>query len=457
MKLFSSNTYQARRNKLKSLVGNGQILLFGNIESPMNYKDNTYRFRQDSSFLYFFGLNIPGLIALIDIDKNEEYIFGDEYTLDDIIWMGPQEKLKDLALKVGINHVNPFRKVTEYLNLKDLNYLPLYRHNNKIYLSQLLSVNTKSLVASEKLIKAVVACRSYKTPEEIVQMTDAVNITKYMHLAAMQNIKPDMMEFETMAEILKAMHIQNAELAYPVIFSVNGQTLHNHNHGNKMLAGQLALNDSGAENCMAYAGDITRTMPVSGKFTTQQKEIYDTVLKMEVDSISMLKPGLSYKDVHVQSNRILIESLKNIGILSGDVDVMLAEGVGGLFMPHGLGHMIGLDVHDMEDLGEKYVGYNEGQERSIQMGLKSLRLAKELEAGYVLTVEPGCYFIPELIDKYKSEGMFKEWVNYEKLEAYKSFGGVRIEDNILITEMGSEILGDAIPKTTEEVEGEMGR
>lgn len=260
------------------------------------------------------------------------------------------------------------------------------------------------------------------------------------------------MEYEIVAEILRTVKMQNAELSYPIILSVNGQTLHNHFHGNQMHAGQLMLNDSGAETEMYYAGDITRTYPVSGKFTTQQKDIYEIVLKMEVDSIEAMKPGVSYRDIHLHANRILIEGLKGLGLLQGDVDTMVSEGVGGMFMPHGLGHAIGLDVHDMEDLGEQYVGYKEGLERSTQLGLKSLRFAKELETGNVLTVEPGCYFIPELISKYKEEGKFKEFVNYSRLESYLQFGGVRIEDNVLVTENGHQILGNPIPKTVAEIE-----
>jgi len=302
------------------------------------------------------------------------------------------------------------------------------------------------------LIQAVIAQRSIKTAEEILQMTEAVNITRQMHITAMKSTSVGKMEYEVVGKILETMHAHNAELSYPVIFSVNGQTLHNHYHGNKMQAGQLAINDSGCETEMGYAGDITRTIPVSGKFTQKQKDIYETVLEMEISSIENLKPNLKYRDVHLHANKILLTNLKSLGLVTGNVEDMLTQGVGGLFMPHGLGHMIGLDVHDMEALGENHVGYRDGLERSTQLGLKSLRLAKELEAGHVLTVEPGCYFIPELITKYKAEGKFKEFVNYSKLEDYLDFGGVRIEDNVLITESGYEILGEAIPKTIDEVE-----
>lgn len=451
MKLFSTQTYINRRAKLKELVKSGQILLLGNNESPMNYTDNTYRFKQDSSFLYFFGINLPGLSAIIDLEKNTETIFGKEYAIEDIIWIGNQESLASLAIKVGVNTVEKPLKLASNIT-KNVKFLPPYRFDNKQLLSELLNINISELKPDTDLTKAVISVRSYKSDEEIFEMNDAINITGAMHLAAIKATKPGKMEYEVVAKIMERLHSANAELSYPVIFSINGQTLHNHYHGNKMLAGQIAINDSGAENSKGYAGDITRTIPVSGVFNNQQKEIYETVLKMEMDSISLLKSGILYLDVHINANKILLENLKNIGLVKGNIEDMLSEGVGGLFMPHGLGHMIGMDVHDMEDLGENLVGYSEGMVRSSQLGLKSLRLAKSLEAGFVLTVEPGCYFIPELIDKYKSEGKFKDFVNYDHLEKYKNFGGIRIEDDVLITENGSRVLGNPIPKTIQEIE-----
>lgn len=449
MRLFSSEIYKNRRRQLKKQVTGGQILIFGNNEAPMNYKANTYRFRQDSNFLYYFGINMPGLVGLIDPARDEDIIFGHELTLDDIIWEGPVEPLSSLAEKVGVSVTLPLEKLPEAIHKSDVRYLPPYRGEREIYIKETLGIKIPYSVA---LTRAVVAQRSIKSPEELAEMTHAVNITRDMHRAAMQATRPGLKEYEVVAEILKTVKSHNAELSYPIIFSVNGQTLHNHYHGNEMKAGQLLLNDSGAENDMGYAGDITRTFPVSGRFTTRQKEIYEIVLKMETESIAALRPGVAYRQVHLDANRILLEGLSALGLVSGDIDTMVQEGVGGLFMPHGLGHAIGLDVHDMEDLGEQYVGYREGLERSTQLGLKSLRLAKELETGNVLTVEPGCYFIPELIRKYRSEGIFTSYVNYARLEDYLDFGGVRIEDNVAITGNGFEILGDPIPKTVADVE-----
>ncbi|RYU96508.1 aminopeptidase P family protein [Emticicia agri] len=453
--MFSTQTYIERRNALKRHVGSGLILIMGNEEAPMNYHDNTYRYRQDSNFLYYFGISLANLAAVIDVDSGEEIIFGDEFSMDDIIWVGPQPTLADQARKVGVYRTEAYAKLADKLaKAKKVHFTPPYRYENKFKLSEWLSIPVNQLKekASVDLIHAIIAQRAYKSAEEIVQMEEAVNICREMHIAAMRETKAGRKEYEIAAIIHgKALEF-GGELAYPIIFSVNGQTLHNHYHGNTMTEGRLALNDSGAENSMFYAGDITRTIPVSKKFTEKQKDIYNIVLKMQLASIEALKPGIQYKEVHLLANRVLLEGLSDLGFVKGNVDEMLNEGVQGLFMPHGLGHAIGLDVHDMEDLGENYVGYRDGLERSTQLGLKSLRMAKELEEGYVITVEPGLYFIPELIDKWKSEKKFTDFINYEKLETYRDFGGVRIEDNCLITADGQKTLGKPIPKTIEEVE-----
>lgn len=453
--MFSVQTYTERRNALKKVVGSGLILIMGNEEAPMNYHDNTYRYRQDSNFLYFFGISLAGLSAIIDVDSGEEIIFGNEFSIDDIIWVGPQPTLAEQARMVGVYRTETPEKLPERLKkAQKVHFTPPYRYDNMIRMSEWLGISTAELKeqASVELIKGIVALRSIKTDEEIVQMEEAVNITREMHMTAMQLTAAGKKEYEIAAAIHAKAREGGGDLAYPIIFSQNGQTLHNHYHGNTMTDGRLVINDSGAENTMFYAGDITRTIPVSKRFTEKQKEIYNLVLKMEMESIAALRPDVQYREIHLLANKIMLVGMKDLGFLTGDVEEMLNEGVQGLFMPHGLGHQIGLDVHDMEDLGEKYVGYREGLERSTQLGLKSLRLAKELEAGNVLTVEPGIYFIPELIDKWKSENKFTNFINYSKLDSYRDFGGVRIEDNCLVTGTGSKTLGNPIPKTVEEVE-----
>ncbi len=460
--MFSSQTYINRRKLLKSSVKGGIALFLANEEVGMNYRDNTYHFRQDSNFLYFFGIDQPNLMAVIDFDSGEEYIFGNEVSIDDVIWTGPLPSLQYLAEKVGIQAVKAPEKLWTLLSMaiektQKIHFLPPYRAVNAQKIARLLTLPLSDVAknASEELIKAIVSIRSIKTTEEILEMEDAVNISRLMHLAAMKQTKAKRYEYEVVGQIHAAALANNGQLAYPIIYSVNGQTLHNHSHQNLMQNGQLALCDFGAENKMHYAGDITRTLPVSGKFSQKQAEIYNLVLKMYENSISILKSGIQYKTVHIEAAKILLEGLKAIGFLKGDLSSMLENGVQGLFMPHGLGHQIGLDVHDMEDLGEKYVGYRPGLERSTQLGLRSLRLAKELETGFVLTVEPGIYFIPELIEKWQNEGNNKDFINFEVINKYKDFGGIRIEDNVLVEENGSRILGKPIPKTIQEVEDEM--
>jgi Xaa-Pro aminopeptidase len=459
MKLFPAQTYINRRNKLKSSLKSGLVLLMGNNESPLNCTDNHYRYRQDSSFLYFFGLNQPGLNAIIDIDSGEEILFGNEFSLEDIIWVGQQETLGSKAAKIGIEDLRPSDKISDLLKNvgRQIHFLPAYRHDNVLQLMEWLSLPANEVKegSSKELIKAIINLRSYKSDEEVAEMTYAVNITKEMHVNAMKSIAAGKKEFEIVSEIYRTAKAHNCYLAYPAIFSINGQTLHNHYHGNSMTDGRLVLNDSGAENEMCYAGDITRTIPVNGKFTAKQKEIYNIVLEMEESSIDALKSGVFYRDIHINSNKLMLKRLKELDLISGDTDDLAEQGLGGLFMPHGLGHMIGLDVHDMEDLGEDLVGYTEELKRSTQLGVKSLRLAKKLEEGFVLTVEPGIYFIPELIQKWKEEKKFINTINYTKLESYYDFGGIRIEDNILISENGHRVLGDRIPKTVEEVESVM--
>ena len=457
MRLFDTSIYTARRAALRTAVGSGTILLMGNEEAPMNYKHNIYRFRQDSSFLYFFGLNMPGLYATIDCDTGREVLYGHEYTMDDIIWVGPQaHTLSDYAAMVGVDVVKSPTD-THWATSETIHYLPPYRHLNTMKIASWTgqSIAAVEQGSSAQLVDAVIEQRSVKSAEEIAEMTKAVNVSRAMHIAAMQAVRHGKMEYDIVGEIYRTAKSQNCYLAYPAIFSKDGQTLHNHHHHNRLQKGDLVLNDSGAENDMCYAGDITRTVPVGGTFSNKQKEIYNIVLDMEVSSIEALQPGLPYRDVHISSNEIMLTGLKELGLLKGDVEAMIADGVGGLFMPHGLGHMIGLDVHDMEDLGEDKVGYGTAYQRSTQLGLKSLRLARELQEDFVITVEPGIYFIPQLIEKWRSEGLHSNYINYDRLKDYYDFGGIRIEDDVLITKTGSRILGAPIPKTVQEVEDVM--
>lgn len=457
--MFAKEIYEGRRRRLMDLVEDGLIVLMGNQEVGMNYTANSYPFRQDSSFLYYLGIQRPGLAATLDIGTGNVCLYGDDYTIEDFVWIGPHAGLGDEAAGVGVTQVKPAKDLETVVQKaksagQQVHYLPPYRHDNMIRLSDMLAIPVAGLkaAASEPLIRAVVAQRSIKGLEEIAEMQKAVTITGAMHLSVMQAAKAGKKESD-LAGIATALATgMGAGLAYPIILTINGQTLHNHDHSNDLKDGQLVLGDFGAETTMRYAGDITRTFPVEHKFSIRQKILYQIVLDAQLAAIEACKPGVPYKEVHLLAARKMTEGLADIGIITGDPAEVVAEGAHALFFPHGLGHMIGLDVHDMEDLGEDFVGYDEQVQRSKQFGTAYLRLGRALEPGFVLTVEPGLYFIPELIDQWKAAGKFKDFINYDKVEKFRDFSGIRIEDNVLITTNGSEVLGPRIPKTVEEVE-----
>ncbi len=458
--MFEKNIYIQRRERLISKISSGIVIILGNNDVGMNYAHNPYHFRQDSDFLYFFGIDRPGLVGIIDIDTGISTLFGNDYSLDDLVWIGKQPTISDLAAKTGIVKPKSLQKIEDIVNSaqrsrRKIHFLPQYRHDNLIALHEWLTLPISDIKngASVELIKAIVSLRSIKGAEEIAEMENAVNITRQMHIAVMKAAKPGMYESE-LAGIAQSIAIAHqGQLSYPVIMSKDGQTLHNHYQGNKLQEGDLVLGDYGAENTMHYAGDITRTFPIAKKFSSQQADIYDIVLRAEMAVIENLKPGVPYRNLHLLAAGIILDGLKGMGLIKGNIEDALQAGAYGLFFPHGLGHMIGLDVHDMEGLGENYVGYRDGLERSSQFGFKYLRLAKELESGFVLTVEPGIYFIPELIENWKSYKKHREFINYQTLNLFKTFGGIRIEDNCLITDNGYRVLGQHIPKTVGEIEG----
>jgi len=457
--MFKSDVYSARRKKLHGLMKSGIALFIGNNESAMNYPANPYHFRQDSDFLYFFGLDMQGFAAVMDFDSGEDIIFGNDAEMDDIIWMGPQPLVKDLALKCGVTRSNPLSSLEEKVKGavsqgRKVHFLPPYRGETKMTLGSLLKENPCQMktLASTDLIKAVVSLRSIKESCEIDEIEKAVNITFEMQVTAMKMCKPGAREQEIFGAIEGIAWAKGAGPSFPTILSVNGQTLHNHNHGNIIREGRLMVTDCGAESDLHYAGDITRTTPVGGKFNDRQRDIYEIVLKANTEAIKVAGPGKSNKDLHLLACGIIASSLRELGLMKGNVDEAVAAGAHALFMPHGLGHMLGLDVHDMESFGENFIGYNDNVKRSDQFGLAFLRFALPFIPGHVFTVEPGCYFIPELIDQWRSEGKFREFINYDKVESFKDFGGVRIEDDVLITPKGNKILGKPIPKTISEIE-----
>ena len=461
--MFAKDIYVGRRARLMEKVGKGVILLLGTREASCNYPSNTYKFRQDSSFLYFFGLNEPDMAALLDVESGEQILFGNDVDIDDIIWMGPQESVKEKAATIGIEKSEPMAALNGYVEKvvkagRKVHFLPPYRNYNKILLNSLLDIPIVNLKAeaSVELIKAVVDLRIIKDKYELEEIEKACNIGYAMHLTAMKMAKLGMVEQQLYGIMEGIAYSQGAMTSFPTILSQNGETLHNHKHHQILTDGRMVVIDSGAETNMNYCSDFTRTFPSSGKFTQQQKEIYQIVSAANNLAIDLARPGVTYKEVHLAACRLIAQGLNNLGLMKGDVDEAVASGAHALFMPHGLGHNMGLDVHDMEDLGENYVGYDDTIQRSTQFGLASLRMGRMLQPGHVLTVEPGIYFIPALIDKWKAEGINKDFVNFEALDAYRTFGGIRLEDDIVITGNGCRLLGaKRLPITVEDVEREM--
>ncbi|MFN8393618.1 MAG: aminopeptidase P family protein [Bacteroidia bacterium] len=452
--MFPASTYISRREQLCKAIGGGQVLLLGNNELGMNYSANTYHFRQDSTFLYYIGLDRPGLAAIIDTDSGETTVFGDELTMDDIVWTGALPTIAEDASRSGISKTSPTSTLGAMLD-QGAHYLPPYRHDNLIRLSELLNqpIAAIKVCASQSLVKAVIAQRSIKTAEEIEQIEIAVRITNDLHLAAMLATFPGDTEAAVHAATQAVIHRNNTLASFPAIVSTDGQILHNHAHTNTLRSGKLLLVDYGAEAPGShYAGDMTRTFPVDAKFTQRQRDIYQAVLDGQMGAISLLRPGLPYRDAHLHAARVIADALKALGLMKGDMEAAVAAGAHALFFPHGLGHMMGLDVHDMEDLGENNIGYGEGFERSTQFGLAFLRMAKPLKAGFVVTVEPGIYFIPQLIDQWRAAGLHTDFINYDAVEQYKDFGGIRIEDDYLITADGARLLGTKVPKTIQDIE-----
>lgn len=460
--LFSPLVYQNRRTALQNKIQSGVALFLSNDEASMNYLSNTYKYRQDSTFLYFFGLSIPNIAAIIDFDQKRSILFGDDFEIGDIIWMGDQPKMAELADQIGIAEVKPYSELQSYITEnsdRSLHYTPPYRGEKIIALSQLISIPVQDVVqsASVELIKAIVSLRELKSEEEIVEIEKACAIGYEMFTSVMRKSKAGVTEGE-LAGLAEGIALGKGNgVSFPVILSQHGETLHNHNHNLILENGRILLMDMGAENHMNYCSDNTRAIPVSGKFTTKQAEIYEIVYQANMQAIAACRPEIYNLEMHKLAVQVITEGLQKLGLMKGDVEKSLAAGAHALFMPHGLGHQLGLDVHDMEDYGEDYIGYDETIERSPIFGWRSLRMAKKLLPGHVVTVEPGIYFIPHLIDLWKKEGKHAEFLNYDKIETYKSFGGIRIEDDVLITETGYRVLGQHIPKSIAELEEIVGK
>ena len=458
----SANVYRNRRNQIREAVGGDVILWLGHMLQPRNYTDNTFPFRQNSHFLYYSGLSDPDLAVLSYPERDNDVLFSRPITMDDIIWSGAGQERMNMARRAGIETIEDISRLGVYLAKAQsqklrIHYLPPYQASSLFRIAELLILEPGEVTSgvSARLKDEVARQRSLKSGDEIAEIEAALKVTDLMHRRAMAAARPGIYEYEVAGDMQTVAMRAGLQQAFHPIVTVRGQVLHNHSYDNLLEAGQLMINDSGAESPSGYAADITRTFPVSGRFSAVQKEIYETVLSMQLGAIDAIRPGIRYREVHLIACRILAERLRALGLMKGDPAAAVEAGAHALFFPHGLGHMLGLDVHDMEDLGD-VVGYPKGEARSKQFGLNFLRLSRALETGFVLTVEPGIYFIPALMDKWSEERRHTEFIAYEKLGAYRTFGGCRIEDDVLVTPNGAKVLGPGIPKTVGEVEAAMG-
>ncbi|PKQ61934.1 aminopeptidase P family protein [Labilibaculum manganireducens] len=457
--MFPKEVYIKRRSQLREIMKDGIALVLGNPEAPMNYADNVYHYRQDSTFLYFFGIDHPGFAGVFDIDNNKDYIFGNDVDIDDIIWMGPQPSVADQAARFGVENTAPFNDLKSLVaeaikEGRKIHFLPVYRAENKILIHEMLGTPLNAIKenVSEEFVKAIISLREIKDEYEIKELERAAAIGYEIHTTAMKMAKDGVYEREIAGECEAIALRAGGLLSFPAIVSRRGETLHNHEHGNLLKAGDLLLVDSGAETDSHYASDNTRTIPVGGKFSQKQKEIYEIVLAGINKGNELIRPWVTYQSIHLEVCKVLAKGLKEVGLMKGDIEEAVKAGAHALFMPHGLGHMMGLDVHDMENFGENLVGYDEKVQRIDQFGTAYLRLGKELKPGFVITNEPGIYFIPALMDKWKQEGLHLDYINYDKVYEYRNFGGIRLEDDVLVTEQGNRLIGKRIPISIEEVE-----
>ena len=467
--MFEKEVYTARRKALlERLAGEKGVAVFlGNVDAPAQYKDNCYKWRQDSNWLYFFGIDEPRFAATIDLESGEETIYADDFSIDDIIWTGPMPSVKSQAEAVGVCRTAPYSALKEAVRGRKVHFLPTSRYYNAMLMASLLGLDPSEVTsagkkgcakASRPLTDAVIAMRLVKEDREIGQIDHACDIGYEMHTAARRGIVPGIIEQEIVGRMEGVTLSKGWGVSFATILTQHGEIFHCHSHEGIVEPGRLMVIDAGAENNMHYASDFTRTYPTSGKFSAMQRDIYQTVYECNELAFGMIRPGVAYRDVHLAVAEHILDNLGQLGLVSGNPSELAADGIAGLFMPHGLGHNMGLDVHDMEDLGEDLVGYDADQRRSEQLGLGSLRMARRLMPGNVITDEPGIYFIPDLIRLWKREGTDRGCVNYSKLEPYFSFGGIRLEDDVLVTADGARRLGaKRLPIAPDEVEAAMSK
>lgn len=456
--MFSTATYERRRAALRQRLGSGLVLLPGASDAAMRYKGNPYPFVQDGSFLYFFGIDEPDHLGLLDCDTGEARLFGPEDGLDDLIWHGPRPSLASRAERVGAV-AEPISGLVAQLARaraqgRMIHFPPPYRGTGTLFLAELLdrAPTTVKVAASPALIDAVVAIREIKEPDEVAEMERALEVTAAMHAAAMRSIRPGTVESAVVGEMEAVAARGRRRFAYPPILTRRGDILHNFRHEGRLERGDLVINDSGATSSLGYCSDVTRTVPVGGRFEEPARDVYQLVLAAQEQAIAAIRPGVAYRDIHLLAARVIAEGMVAMGLFRGDPGELVADGAHALVFPHGLGHQIGLDTHDMESLGEDRVGYAPGFARSTQTGLSTLRLAKPLRKGMVVTVEPGVYFISPLIERWAAEGRFGDRINWSAVRTLVGLGGVRIEDDVLVTKSGGRVLGPPIPKSVDAVE-----
>ncbi|MDE7379179.1 MAG: aminopeptidase P family protein [Paraprevotella sp.] len=458
--LFDKQTYIDRRNALKQRVGSGIILLFGNNESPANYPANAYKFRQDSSFLYYFGLHREGLAGVIDIDNDKEYLIGNDIDIEDIVWFGFVEDVRTLAEQVGVAESAPMPQLQKLVDKarqegRTVHFLPPYRHDIMIQLMDLTGIHPREQrkAASLPLIKAVIDQRAVKSEGEIREIERAIEIGYEMHTTAMRLCRPGVTE-QYIAGVLDGIaSSRGCKVSFPSILSMHGEIMHGYPSPRPLESGRLMLCDAGAETNELYCSDHTRTTPISGKFTQRQRDIYSIVADCHDHALQVAAPGVKWWDVHMSVAALMTDRLKDLGLMKGNTEDAVRNGAHAMFFPHGLGHMMGMDVHDMEGLGQQYVGFDDEVQPSAQFGTNCLRCGRRLQEGWVMTDEPGIYFIPALIDEWRAKGINKDFIDFEAVESYKDFGGIRIEDDILITADGCRFLGkERIPYHPDEVE-----
>lgn len=453
--MFSSKTYKERRDKLCKKINNRLLLFLGNGEAAFNYADNTYRFRQDSTFLYLFGLDFPDLAATVDTSTGETTIYGNDVSIDDIVWTGPVVSISEMAQLTGADKTRrlddlptAIRKPNETL------FVTPYRDDTKIWLGELLGMTPRqtTAAASRDLMRAIAEMRLVKEPQELAEMQQHSAVGNAMHIAAMQMAHEGTSEQQIMAALENISLRGGGAVSFPTICTVHGETLHNHGYSNTLRNGDLLLVDAGSESPNHYATDNTRTSPVGGLFSNKQKEIYDIVLQANNAVRKNAKPGLRYADMHLLAAKTITQGLTELGLMKGDTEESVANGAYALFMPHGIGHALGLDVHDMENYGEDLIGYDDKTTRRTDSGLAPLRFGRHLQENFCVTDEPGIYFIPELINRWEASKKCSDFINFSKLHAYYNFGGIRIEDDLVITHDGCNVIGDRLPATTNEVE-----